>query len=82
MRADYEAYLQYAYAQAVEGTGGVLVNRDGRQLKIEGYDLFTGPQYRAKKYASEELIEWWDKYPRKSLDQFERQWIEGELQCG
>lgn len=77
MRSDYERYLESAYGHALEGTGGVLVNKEGRALRIDGLDLFTGPERRARKYASEELIEYWGKVPRLSLAEYERQWMEG-----
>lgn len=78
MRTDYERYLEHSYENALTGTGGVLVNKLGRSLKIDGLDLFTGPATRAQKYASEELIEWWRVNPRLSLEQYETQWVEGE----
>lgn len=77
MRLAYERYLEYAYTRSLEETGGVLVNAAGRQKKINGLDLFTGPSARAYKYASEELIEWWQVHPRLSLEQYEAQWVEG-----
>lgn len=82
MRSDYESHVQHAYAQAVEGTCGVLVNKNGRAEHIDGYDLFTGPRVRAHKYASEELIEWWKSHPRLSLEEFERRWLEGYERIG
>jgi hypothetical protein len=78
MRLQYERYLEYAYETALNGTGGVLVNKAGRALHIDGLELFTGPAHRARKYASEELIEHWKHTPRLSLAEFERQWLEGE----
>lgn len=78
MRFDYEQYLEHAYNAALNGTGGVFVNKRGRALHIDGRDLFTGPASRAYRYASEELIEWWRVTPRLTLEQYETQWVEGE----
>jgi hypothetical protein len=77
MRHDYERYIEQAYNLALQDTGGVLVNKAGRARKIDGLDLFTGPQWRANKYASEELIDYWRLYPRMSLAEFELQWLQG-----
>lgn len=77
MRDDYERYIEQAYNRALHGTGGVLVNKAGRALHIDGLDLFTGPSARAFKYASEELIEHWKKHPRVSLAEYEVQWLQG-----
>ena len=77
MRNDYERYLEQAYNLALRDTGGVLVNKAGRALHIDGLDLFTGPQTRAYKYASEELKDYWRLYPRLSLADYEVQWLQG-----
>lgn len=75
MRDDWENDVQYEYLAALEGTGGVLVNRKGRALHIDGLSLFTGPKDRAYKYASEELIEWWNHRPRMTLAEYEKTWF-------
>lgn len=75
MRRDYERHIEQAYNQAVEGTGGVLVNKLGRSLHIDGLTLFTGSKERAYRYASEELIEWWSHHSRITLATFEQQWV-------
>lgn len=77
MRRDYERHIEQAYNQALEGTGGVLVNKLGRSLHIDGLSLFTGSKERAYKYASEELIEWWNRHSRITLATFEQQWLHG-----
>lgn len=77
MRDDYERYIEQAYNRALNETGGVLVNNTGRALHIDGLDLFTGPQARAVKYASEELIDYWKQHPRVSLAKYESQWLQG-----
>lgn len=78
MRTDYERYLEYSYDTALEGTGGVLVNKEGRALGIDGLDLFSGHKAYAMKYASEELHEWWKLNPRLTQAEYEAQWITGE----
>jgi hypothetical protein len=78
MKSEWLDHLDYAYLAAEEGTGGVLVNKEGRALHMDGWDLFTGNARRAELYASEELLEWWSTHPRLSMDQFEKQWIQGK----
>jgi hypothetical protein len=75
MRRDFDRFLLAEYNQALIETGGVLVNKRGRALHIDGLSLFTGPEVRARRYASEELIEWWNRHPRKSMTQYEQEWI-------
>ena len=77
MRQGYETYLRYAYETALEGTGGVLVNKEGRAKHVDGLSLFTGPRKLAEKYASEELLDYWKRFPRLSLEDYERNWVMG-----
>lgn len=79
MRADFDRYLQHEYSRAVEMTGGVLVNKEGRAEHIDGIDLFTGPIATANKYASEELKEYWEAYGRISLKGYEERWLAERL---
>jgi hypothetical protein len=79
MRQDYERYISTSYDAALELCSGVLINKEGRAAGIDGYDLFTGPLQRAQRYASEELINYWSKYPRLTLTDFEQQWVSGNL---
>lgn len=80
MKEDYYNYLDYAYLAAEEGTCGVLVNKAGRALHMDGWDLFTGNARRAQLYASEELLEWWNTHPRLSMEQYEDQWVQGRAE--
>lgn len=80
MSSDYLDYVDDAYDKALEGTDGVLLNKAGRALHLDGYDLFRGPRSRAEKFASEELLEWWERVPRLSLAEYEQQWTEGNYQ--
>lgn len=77
MKQDYISFVDYQYLAAVEACSGVLVNQEGRAKHIDGFTLFSGPLSRAQRYASEELLEFWEKNPRRTLSQFEEQWITG-----
>lgn len=41
-----------------------MLNRRGREAGVNERTLFTGPESRARKYASEELLEYWEHHPR------------------
>jgi hypothetical protein len=63
---------QYAQAQAVEAaimsaerdTNGNMLNRRARAAGIDERSLFTGSEERARRYASEELLNHWRRNPR------------------
>lgn len=79
MKEEYDAALQAAYGLAEHETNGVLVNREGKERGIRGTELFSGNEERARKYASEELIEHWRVHGRLRLDRFEEQWAAGRV---
>lgn len=76
-RAEFEDYRESQYLDAIEATHGVLVNRAGRALGIDGVALFMGRRDRAERYASPELLDYWRATPRLSFAEFERRWFEG-----
>jgi hypothetical protein len=80
MRSDFLGHVDNEYDKALEACSGVLVNKEGRALHVDGYTLFTGTQRRADKYASEELKEYWGTHPRLSLEDYELLWLSGQLQ--
>jgi hypothetical protein len=57
-----EVYRQWRAAEAA--TNGYMLNRAGRLGGIDERSLFTGPEARVRKYASPELIEWFESHPR------------------
>ncbi len=57
-----EVYRQTLLAEAA--TNGYMLNREGKARDIDPVSLFTGPEARVRKYASPELIEWFEKHPR------------------
>lgn len=80
MKNDYLSYVDYEYLAAEEDCAGVLVNKEGQALRIDGFDLFRGTRLRAMKYASEELLQWWADNPRLNMEQFENQWVQGRAE--
>ena len=48
-----------------------MLNRRGKEAGINERTLFTGPESRARKSASEELLSWWETHPRPTTAMFE-----------
>lgn len=80
MRSDFERYIDAAYNKALEACGGVLTNAEGKTQHVDGYDLFTGPAIKAYRFASWELQQYWAENPRLTMNDFESQWVEGNLE--
>jgi hypothetical protein len=57
-----EVYRQWLTAEAE--TKGYMLNREGRARGIDERSLFTGPESRVARYASPELIEFFESNPR------------------
>lgn len=75
-RADYDRYLDGVYLAAEEATRGAMLNTRGRRARIDPRSLLMGTETRALAYASPELIEYWEDWPRLNYTEFERQWLE------
>jgi hypothetical protein len=57
-----EVYRQWRAAEAA--TNGFMLSRARQHRGIDERSLFTGPESRVLKYASAELIEWFQSHPR------------------
>lgn len=57
-----EVYRQWLMAESE--TNGYMLNKAGKKADIDERTLFTGPEYRVAKYASPELIEFFESHPR------------------
>jgi hypothetical protein len=57
-----EMYRQWRAAEAA--TNGYMLNRTGLREDIDGRSLFAGPESRVRKYASPELLKWFESHPR------------------
>ena len=57
-----EVHRQWLAAEAA--TNGFMLNQAGRRSGIDERSLFVGPESRVRKYASPELIEWFQSHPR------------------
>jgi hypothetical protein len=56
---------------AEAATNGYLLSPEGKKAGIDPWTLFTGPESRARKYASSELKEWWDQNGRPTAADFQ-----------
>jgi hypothetical protein len=66
-RQSYRDYLYRAWLQAEAATNGYLLNREGRAKNVDPRSLFSGPEARARRYASDELLAWWDAHGRPTF---------------
>ncbi|WP_424448868.1 hypothetical protein [Microbacterium arborescens] len=83
VREEYEEVRLAAYMLAEEATNGALLNARGRAAGIDPGSLFMGNERRARAYASPELLEHWEKHPRVTYADYERQWVrEREAEMG
>lgn len=77
MKRDHDQRVEFDYIFAEHHTKGALLNKAGRDAGISSFSLFTGPESRAMKYASEELKEHWATHPRPPrLADLEAEWLE------
>ena len=57
-----EVYRQWLRAEAE--TKGYMLNKEGQRAGISERSLFTGPESRVRKYATRELIDFFEANPR------------------
>lgn len=77
--AEYRDEVYRQWFRAENGIqGAVLLNKAGRGAGIDERSLFSGPQTRVDKYASDELKEWFDAHPRMTRQQFDASRINSE----
>lgn len=87
IRNDYKDEVYRNWNAAEDECRGELLNREGKALndkyadrpdrQIDPLALFTGPEARARRWASDELKAWWDVNGRMTLDQYRQQVISG-----
>lgn len=70
VRRSYEEHVHMQLIQAEQATRGHLLNPSGRNAHIDPMSLFSGPAARARKWASEDLLRFWQDNPRVTFDDF------------
>ena len=74
LRRSYDEYTHLRYIEAEGATRGHMLNPAGRQAGIDPVELFSGPTARARRYASEDLLRWWESQGgRTTYTQFRAQ---------
>lgn len=72
LRSAYQDWVETSYRAAEEHTRGNLLNKLGKAQGVDPYSLFSGQGARARKYASEELLAYWETNPRITYAEFKR----------
>jgi hypothetical protein len=62
MRRDYTERVWSELVQAEDDTAGVLLSKAGRAAGIAPGTLWSASPATARKYASEELLRWWEEH--------------------
>jgi hypothetical protein len=65
-----EEAVETAWQAAESDTNGYMLNKAGREAGVSERSLFTGPESRARRYASEELLNHWQANPRPTAAMF------------
>jgi hypothetical protein len=68
-KIEREEAVETAWQAAERATSGNMLNSKGRAKNIDDRSLFTGSEDRAMRYASEELIRYWERNPRPTRAQ-------------
>jgi hypothetical protein len=63
-RLEREELTEHAFTTAERATNGYMLNRKGEARGVNPRSLFTGSEERARRYASDELLEHWQAHGR------------------
>jgi hypothetical protein len=87
IRNRYREEVDRQYLDAEKACRGQMLSREGNawntryadnpQRRIDAAALFRGPEKRARKWASRELLEWWDLNGRPTFDDYRQTLITG-----
>ncbi|MBA9003673.1 phage minor capsid protein [Thermomonospora cellulosilytica] len=75
-RQAYRDYVHQQWLDAEAATRGHMVTREGQARGIDPRSLFTGPEARARRYATDDLKAWWDEHGRLTFEEFKAQLID------
>lgn len=75
-RAAFRDAIYQRYLEAETSMRGHMLSREGESKGISPLSLFTGPSATAEKYASPELLEWWEFNGRPTYDEWLRTYVE------
>jgi hypothetical protein len=77
-RSAFRKELQRQYFDAEAATNGYLLTAAGQQAGLDTLDLWRNNEAYARKWASDELKEWWDNNGRLTFDTFAAGLLSGE----
>lgn len=70
-RGSYRDFTYGNYISAEDATNGQLLNPQGRAAGVDPHTLFSGPESRVRKYASDELKLWFDQNGRVLFEEYQ-----------
>jgi hypothetical protein len=79
-RAAYRDELQRDYFAAEQATNGYLLNAEGQRRGLDPLDLWRQNEAYARRWASDELKEWWDANGRMTFDVFAASLLSGSAE--
>jgi phage portal protein BeeE len=78
VRRAYGEWVNLQYIAAEDATRGNVLNAAGQAKGLDPVSLFSGPARTARKYASEELLRWWQDNGRTTYAEFEAAVLTGD----
>jgi hypothetical protein len=76
IRRMYAEHVYLSWLDAEEITRGHLLNAAGKAKGIDPASLWSGPSARARKYASDELKQWWEDHGgRRTFAEYRVQYV-------
>jgi hypothetical protein len=79
VRDAFAGEVELSYTNAEDVCRGVLLNKAGRGRNVSARSLFTGPEARARKYASRELLDYWQEHGRMTVEDYTASLIGGAM---
>jgi hypothetical protein len=79
LRSAHSEHVRQSYLDAGNVTRGVLRNKAGEVAGIPAAALFSGPESRARKYASRELLDYWQVHGRLTVADFKAATLGGYM---
>lgn len=76
-RAAYRQALDEQYFAAEDATNGYLLTAEGQRRGLDPRELWRQNETYARRWASDELKEWWDAHGRLTFDEFRAALLSG-----
>lgn len=72
-RQSYRDTVYRAFREAQDATNGYLLTPEAAAADVDAFELFSGPMSRAQKWASPELLDWWEENGRVTFEEHKAQ---------